>query len=327
METSKPYAVLKDNFEVILSKTDTDLKIEAKDQSTGYIFQGEFSIGAIKQMTDNLFDNVPEFFEGLLAGLQEKSTENTVRVLKGGKLVFTKKLMLGKQEKMLNLTIPLMLIGEEEDEEELSGSLEEQIQRLFREMKKLKTRNLELKKETQQLKEELRCNYELISPNFEVRSWHEESFQVNSLKSVTRIGGKKDQKVSINCEEKLSRTRNTKFRVRIDSFKEYVAVGVTTRVFLTNPDWIEKEGSYCIVTPVCIKMNGGYTCWTNHTRFVAGSYFGVLFIPSQNVIEFDIDGRLVYTAKLRPEHYNVDFYPIVGLHDNGDRVTILEINE
>jgi len=326
MEISRPYVFLKDNFEVTLIKTDTEFRIEAKDQSHEKVFQEEFSIGAIKQMTNDLFDNIPEFFEALLAAFDEGSDETSIQVTKEGKLVFKKKLVFGKHEKMFNLTIPLKGM-----EEELSGSIGEQMQKLFREMKQLKKENEELKKETKELKEKLGCDYEMISPSFDKWCFHSNCFQVYGAnygsKSVTRNHRNENQIYPINSGDKLSRTWNTKFRVLIESFSSFIAIGVTVEKLLRSREWFNEDESYAVVMPDEIRRNGNTAKFATYSRLAEGSAVGVLFIPSRNEIEFDVDGKHIYTVKLKSEQWELDFYPIVSLQSNGDRVTFLDIHQ
>jgi len=269
-------------------------------------------------MTNDLFDNIPEFFEGLQTALEGKPDETTIRVTKGGKLHFTKKLMFGKQEKTFNLTIPLNAI--EEEEEELSGSLEEQIQRLFKEVKALK-------KENRELKAKLGCDYEMISPSFDINCYHACYFKVHGGKSVTRADSNHIQIYPINSAEKISRTKNTKFRVLIERYGMFVAFGVTIEKNLNNMHWFNEDESYAIVMPDEIRRNRISVKLATYSKLFVGSVVGILFVPSKNEIEFDVDGKHVYTVKIRPEHQMSDLYPIVGLQCAGDRVSFLETDE
>jgi len=144
----------KDGFEVVLNKTDIELIIEAEDQDNENSFSANFTNEATKNMSLDLFENIPKFFEGLVTAFEGISGDTIVNVDHRGKLLFTQKLKIGKHEKVFSFPIPLKLV-----EVDPMKRLEKQVRRLFREIEGLK-------KENQQLKEKMHLDYNLMSPNF-----------------------------------------------------------------------------------------------------------------------------------------------------------------
>ena len=139
MESLTSYVVLKDGFEIVLSKTDTELTIDAEDQGNGKTFSSKFSNDAIKSMAGELFESIPEFYEGLLTAFDETSEDTKIKVSQG-KLIFTQKVKFRKHEKVFNFEIPLKLI-----ESDPVNRLEKQVKKLFREVERLNKENQQLK--------------------------------------------------------------------------------------------------------------------------------------------------------------------------------------
>ncbi len=106
MENSISHMTSKDGFEISFNKTDTELNIKAENKQNGNIFSTKLTNDTIKTMSLELFENIPELFEGLLASLKGISEDPSIRVDPSGTIFFTQKLNIGKHEKILKFPIP-----------------------------------------------------------------------------------------------------------------------------------------------------------------------------------------------------------------------------
>lgn len=312
MESSTSYVTTKDGFEVILNKTDTELIIEAEDQGSGTTFSAKFANDAIKTMSLDLFESIPELFEGLITAFEGISEDTIVKVTQKGKLLFTQKLKIGKHEKVFNFPIPLKLV-----EVDPLNRLEKQVRKLFREIE-------DVKKENQQLKEKLTRDCEMISPNFNTSDTFSSQFDISQdKKQVTKNAKSSGNHMPLGSEKKLSQQKNSKFQVKLDYLYGTVAIGVATKDVTRNQNFLSSSGSYCIATPNNIYENTSSKAYTNYSNLTTGSIVGVSFIPNQGEILFDINGTHVSTVKIDASHQKVDLYPFISLSNNGAKVSFI----
>jgi len=307
MDSSTTYVTTKDGFEVILSKTDCELGIEAEDQGSGQTYSAKFPNDAIKSMTQDLFESISELFEGLLTAFEGVSEDTGVRVQQGGKLLFTQKLKIGKHEKVFSFTIPLKIV-----EVDPINRLEKQVKKLFREVE-------ELKKENQKLKEKLlNEDYERVSPALSTSATYSNQFKIsNDKKTVSRHGqnnGYNDGSFYLlGSEESLSKEKNSKFEAKIDSLRGTIAIGVATKNVLQNQSSVGTSGCYCLYSPNLIYENSSQKTWSHYSNLALGSIVGFLYVPSKGEIMLDINGTHIYTIKIEQIHQNAELYPFIGM--------------
>jgi len=316
MESSTTYVALKDGFEITLSKTDSELTIEAEDQGNGNTFSSKFSNDAIKSMSRDLFGSVSELYEGLLTAFDGISEETKVTVNQEGKLIFTQKVMIGKNEKVFNFEIPLKLTR-----------LEKQFKKLSRDMEAVRKENQRLHKENQQFKKEIQyisdnddkcADYETISPCFNPAGANRKQFEISQdLKKITRNGASNGAYYVMGSKEMLTKGKNSKFHVKIDALSTgpmgIVGVGLGIQG-LQNDHVYQVPGSYCISSSgVYDSGTDGMKSYSNYSALAQGSIIGILFMPSKGRILFDVDGVHVYTAKVTEAHVEAGLYPFVSM--------------
>ncbi len=312
MEGSTSYTATKNGFEVVLSKTDTELLIEAEDQGSGKSFSAKLANDAIKSMSQDIFENIPELFEGLATAFEGTSEDTIVNVDHKGKLLFTQKLKIGKHEKVFSFTIPLKVI-----EEDQMDRLEKQVKRMFRELE-------DVKKENQRLKEKLNMDYELISPVFNASDNFNALFSVsNDKKQITRNVTNNGSQYPLSSEIALSKEQNSKFQVKLDHLCGAVAIGMATRDAIKGQTCGSLPGSYCILTPNNINESSTNKNYSGYSSLSTGSIIGVLFMPNKGEIVFDINGTHIYTGKIDASYQKVDFYPFVLLSHNNSKASFI----
>jgi len=297
---------IKDGFEVVLNKTDTELIIEAEDQDNGNTFSAKFENDEIKSMSLDLYENVPELFEVLVTAFEGISEDTIINVDHKGKLLFIQKLKMGKPGKVFNFPIPLKLV-----EVDAMKRLEKQVRRLFREIEGLK-------KENHQLKEKLNLDYNILSPSFKVSDTKSGYISISEdKKQITRNVNNNGFHFAFSSEVPLSKEQNSKFQVKIDNLYGTIAIGMATKDAMRNQDCLSCAGSYCLMTPNYIYENGAHKNYMSYSNLSTGSIVGVLFIPSKSEIVFDINETHVYTMKINQE---ADLYPFGSLINNSSKV-------
>jgi hypothetical protein len=189
MKSLTSYDTLKDGFKIAISKSDTELTIEAEDQGSGNTFSAKFTEGTIKTMSLELFENIPELFEGLVTAFKGLSEDPSVRIDPNGTIFFTQKLNMGKQEKSFNFPIPLKLaeVNPINRLEKVMIKVLKEVEGLREEVKGLNNQVFELNRENRQLQEKFAMDYyEIIYPTFDISGTSIKEFEISKDKKLPR---------------------------------------------------------------------------------------------------------------------------------------------
>jgi len=336
-----------DGFHIHLNKTDTDLTIEAENQTNLSQFFTKITSGEVPELSHHLFTNIEEFYEGIRAAFEQSTPEMIkVSMTENGEINFSYKMMIGKLEKIFAFSIKL-------DEKSVTSTvkLERRIAQLtFRQeehervvVEKLDYLSAKIKK-LEELTEERLNKYEqammLKFQEFSLKLKMPKSYQFdNQLKNSENFDFTNHNKTvtfkasntwyAVFANEPLVKKNKQKFSIMLNKCthdSDGIMVGIAPENCRNTDSCTSAIGStflYC--------YNGSvYTSGNNIKKDVArkaveGSVIQVIVDFNKNQITFKENNVVVNKVQTdcSVSLKDVDFYPCVNLYFKEDSVSFV----